>query len=395
MSYCHRNQLSTTRAAPSDGDTDASPGGIAPHRDGAPSDTDAFSALTAILKTPSLAADFSGRLRLWTEIKRLADIHRLTGWLAHATSHWLPAYERSWRDGVLMAHHRRHRQFLNRLGTLMEAFAAERIPCVVLKGPVLAERCYATPFLKFSRDLDLLVRSSDIRAAADAMERLGFVMRGDLPWRLHRKYAHHLTFTGKSEVQTVDVHYALKAGPRLIASDEWMNRAIEWRSPDGWQCQVLSPPDEVLYLVIHAAGHAFHRLRWLSDALALAKTLEEADRTRVRSLAIEMGVTGYFVAADMACREFFGEPLPVDVTGFKKPWLWSSLQPRHVVVMARRGEYSFGVRALDVCRMSGTPLSALDLCLENACGRLATGFYRLRGGALGPEVLAKSLRREN
>jgi hypothetical protein len=97
----------------------------------------------------------------------------------------------------------------------------------------------------------------------------------------------------------------------------------------------------------------------------------------------------------MACREFFGEPLPLDLSGFARPWLWTSLAPSHLRKMAQREDYSFGIRALDVCRMSGSPASALHLCLQNGRGKLPTLLYRLRGGATGPEVLARTIRQQS
>lgn len=350
---------------------------------------DAFDSFLAVLKTPALAVDLAARTEVWNEIKRLAEVHRLSGVLAYSTSTWLPGAERPWRDQLLMKHHRRHALFLRQLRDILAAFDAARIACVALKGPLLAERIHAVPFLKTSHDLDLVVRRSDIPEAARLMEALGFRLRGNLPWRVHQRYQHDVQFSGDGEVPLVEVHYALKAGANLIPAEEFVNRAVRWRAADGSDFPVLSRADEAFYLVIHAAGHGFHRLRWLYDALTVAKTLDVAEKARVLSLALEMQLTGYFVAGDMACREFFGEALPFDLTGFSRPWLWSSLQTRHVRTMARREVYRFGVHSLDVCRMSGSPLSALRLCLQYARVKLPTMIYRG-----GPDVLATTIRQQ-
>jgi len=347
--------------------------------------------LLAVLKTPTRAAEFAPQTELWSEIKRLAEIHRFSGLLAYSTSPSLPQSERSWRDRVLMLHHHRHRVFLDQQQRFSEAFSRQGMACVSLKGPILAERFHAVPFLKLSHDLDLLVRCSDIPAATDLMSSLGFELLGDFPWPLYRRYAHHLNFAGKGEVRMVEVHYALKAGAHLLRGEEFIDRAVSWRS-SGLACRILAPADEVFYLIIHAAGHAFHRLRWLYDARAATKTLSEADKARVRELAIQMGLTGYFVAADMGCREFFGESLGLDLSGFRRPWLWSTLETRHLRTMTQREEYSFAARTLDVCRMSGSPLSAARLCLQSGSGKLPTLLYRFTGGSVGPDVLARTIR---
>jgi hypothetical protein len=347
--------------------------------------------LLAVLKSPALAAEFAPQTALWSEIKRLAEIHRFSGLLAHSASAWLPPTERPWRDQILMQHHRRHRYFLNQQRVFIDAFRAKGIQCVSLKGPLLAERIHAVPFLKFSHDLDVLVRLADIPAATNLMNSLGFSLLGTLPWGLHRKYAHHLNFQGHGEVRMVEMHYALKAGACLMPGDAFIERAIDWQGSGGLECRILSPADEVFYLIVHAAGHAFHRLRWLYDAITAAKTLGAADRSKVRALAVDMGLTGYFVAADMGCHEFFGEPLPLDLSGFKNPWLWSGLQTSHLRTMTQREDYTFAARTLDVCRMSGTPLSAARLCLQSAGGKVPTLLYRVTGGPLGPHVLARTI----
>jgi hypothetical protein len=306
-------------------------------------------------------------------------------------SSWLPASERVWRDKTLMKHHRQHHQLLRQAQIFSEAFRAARIPCIALKGPVFAERIYPVPFLKNSSDLDLLVGVSAVAPSVRLLESLGARLTGDYPWIVMQKYKHHLFFAGSGDLRPTELHYFLKAGANILETKQFFNRAVTWQSAKGAEFLVLSPADEVFYLIVHAAGHAFQRLRWLYDALALAKTLDAPARADVRALALKMRLTGYFVAADMACREFFGEGLPIDLSGFPTPWLWSRLRSSHLREMARREDYKFGLRALDDCRMSGTPASALRLCLKNATGKLPLMFHQLTGGAVGPDVLSKSL----
>lgn len=355
-----------------------------------PHDT-ALGALLAVLKTPALAAELCGDPALWSEIKRLAEVHRLSGLLAWSVSAALPPAERPWRDSVLMTHHSRHQRFTGQLHSLVMELDNAGVPAVVLKGPVLAERFHPVPFLKLSHDLDILVRMSEIPTVTRLMLASGFRLVGGFPWRIQRNCEHHLNFVAAANGLMVEVHYSFKAGAHLFPSEEFIDRSVNWRSANGLDFRVLAPADEVFYLIVHAAGHAFQRLRWLYDALAAAKTLCAADRERVLSLAREGGLMGHLVAADMACREFFGESLGFDLSGCATPWLWSILKPKHLWTMAQRNDYSFANRTLDVCRMSGSPASALFLCLENGAGKWPAWLYRLRGGRVGPEVLARSL----
>ena len=71
----------------------------------------------------------------------------------------------------------------------------------------------------------------------------------------------------------------------------------------------------------------------------------------------------------------------MDLSGLGRPWLWSSLQAKRLRAMAQRENYQFAIRTLDVCRMSGSPASALRLCLQSGSGKIPVWLYRLRKGA--------------
>lgn len=352
--------------------------------------------LLAVLKTPALAADLSLRADLWTEIKRLAEIHRFPGLLAHATSPWLPASERPWRDRTLMTQHRRHAHRLQALRRLVDAFRNEGLPCVSLKGPLLAERFYPHPFLRPSNDLDLLINESDVGRTARLLARLGFDLEGSYPWRLQRRLVHHLNYGATDFSPRLEIHYDLRAGGRKFDSAEFLERSVVWRSPSGLESSVMCAADEAFFSCVHAANHAFHRLRWLYDTVTIARSLTPEERVRVRELAIRHGQTGHFVAASMAAQEFFAESLDLDCAGFAVPWLWCRLAPRHTRRMVERVEgitSTFLEKAgsrLDLCRMAGSPWDAARLFAWQADLEIRKRWYGLRT-PVDPEILARTL----
>jgi hypothetical protein len=355
----------------------------------------AFDSFLAVLKTPSLAAELASQTELWAEIKRLADIHRFAGWLAHSTSQWLPPFERPWRDKVLMAHHRRYLERLRALRRLVDAFRNDGLPCVSLKGPLMAERFYALPFLRPSNDIDLLIRENDVSAAARVMTKLGFQLDGRYPWHLQRRLIHHLNFGATDVSPRVEVHYDLRAGRHKFESTEFLDRSVSWRSPTGVESSVMSAADEAFYSTVHAANHAFHRLRWLYDAITIARTLSPDERVCVHELAVRHGQTGHFVAAALAAREFFGESLDLDCS-FPAPWLWCRLAPRHTRRMVERVEGTtstffekVGFR-IDLCRMAGSPLEVAQLFGRQADLEIRKRWYELRNPT-DPETLSRTL----
>ena len=61
------------------------------------------------------------------------------------------------------------------LSGILSAFHQGSSPLILLKGPLLAKRLYGDVHLRTSRDLDLLVRASDLRAARALLTKLGFM----------------------------------------------------------------------------------------------------------------------------------------------------------------------------------------------------------------------------
>lgn len=363
-------------------------------QNGMPSSPTPLDRLLAVLKSPALAAEFAPDIALWSEIKRLAEIHRFSGLLAYSTSAWLPAAERPWRDSVLMSHHRRHAQRLQALRLLTEAFRAEGLACISLKGPLLAERFYPVPFLRPANDLDLLIHERDVGSTVRLMQRLGFRLENGYPWRLQRRVNQHLNFAATESSPRVEVHYRWRAGGILIDSDEFADRCRNWRSPSGFESSVLSPADEAFYSCVHAANHAFHRLRWLYDVRTIAKSLRADERARLRELAIRHNQTGAFAAATMAAQEFFGETPALGCDGL--PPLWTGLSPRQTRRMVERVEGSTaslsekaGYR-LDLFRMTESPAKAAKLLISAADCEIRKKWYEMRH-PVDPEVLAQSL----
>jgi hypothetical protein len=350
--------------------------------------------LLAVLKTPSLAADFTSGTDCWSAIKRLAEIHRFAGLLAQRSSPWLPPSERKWRDQVLMSHHLRHLQRLHALRRLTEAFRSEGVTCVSLKGPLLAERFYPDPFLRPSSDLDLLIYERDVGAAVRLMQRLGFRLDGRYPWNLQRRVNQHLSFGSMKSSPRVEIHYSWLVGGILLDSTEFVDRSCLWRSPSGFNAGVLSTADEAFYSCAHAANHGFHRLRWLYDVITIARNLTPEDRLRVRELTIRHGQSGHFKAASMAAQEFFGETPQLGCDDLPAPW--TGLTPSQTRRMVERVEGNtatlrekIGYR-LDLFRMTGSFRQALHLLANTAYCELSKNWYEFRNPA-DPDILARTL----
>jgi hypothetical protein len=173
--------------------------------------------------------------------------------LRDSTERWL-------KVRTLWQSHARHA-----LDEALTALDAAAVPTVALKGPILGERLYPKPFLRPSADLDLLVTRADLDKATAALESIGYRHGKESQARFLRKFHYH-TILGRPCPPLVELHFSLSDRFGVeIPAEEFLSRAVAYRSTAGAPARVLSPEDEMLYLSIHAAGHRFTRLSWLYD----------------------------------------------------------------------------------------------------------------------------------
>jgi hypothetical protein len=145
-----------------------------------------------------------------------------------------------------------------------DALAAAGVRSVAIKGPMLGERLYGDSALRSSTDLDILIAYGDLPRALEAFASIGYAadektvadaLRGD----------HNVALIGPTP-PVIEAHFHLfRRFGATLSSDDFMSRAVSYRSKRGRQVNVLSPEDEFLFLCVHLAAHHFIRLAWLFD----------------------------------------------------------------------------------------------------------------------------------
>jgi hypothetical protein len=161
--------------------------------------------------------------------------------------------------------------------------ALEGIPFLVLKGAALGETLYCSPALRHSHDVDLLVRSTDRRAAGLALERAGFlpqredllVHENGLPILLHTRLFHLSQYHSSFE-------------------ELWS------RSLDGRLCAA----DNLVHACVHASySPSRGSLQWVCDAYLLARRQPDWDvvlQSAARGgLALPLHVTLRYLATEL------------------------------------------------------------------------------------------------
>jgi hypothetical protein len=173
---------------------------------------------------------------------------------------------------------------------VLAALAKAGLRAVALKGPVLAERLYGDPSLRYSSDLDILVSPHDLEPTSDLLQSLGYQERGGPYGRYERSHTHNLSFFhARHPLVELHFHLLVEFGVTVPAED-FLSRAVPYRAQDGTDCWVLSPADEAFYLCLHAVHHEFARFCWLYDIWTLVRLHPGLDWDDVYARAEQGGV---------------------------------------------------------------------------------------------------------
>lgn len=161
---------------------------------------------------------------------------------------------------------------LDDLRELLVAFAGAGIGAIVLKGAAFTEALYGNLALRPMKDLDLLVRPSDLDRAEELVRGLGYEPdEWFRPAAWYRTSLHHLVPYRRGET-VVEIHHRLlppgaPPGPTLAAV--WAR--AETRKLAQTDAMVLAPNDAFVHAALHVAVDRFAgRLRDLRDLAALA-----------------------------------------------------------------------------------------------------------------------------
>ena len=236
----------------------------------------------------------------WHRLLRKATYHRLLGLVRHHLNQLdlLSAAPTDVRDHLqrydseLAESRNRQRQTLS---SCIDAFVADDIAFVLLKGPVLQD-LYPEDVFRPSGDIDFLIRERELGRARIALESAGFQSGTRAPSRLSdleavefAQYFEQFRFL-REHFTEVEIHFRLyNYGVPDFAEEVWQRNRDQ--VIDGRPVSVLSLEDQFLYLVTHLNLHAFGRMLWYYDVAAFYWKWKDsfhwdtlADRARARGL---------------------------------------------------------------------------------------------------------------
>ncbi len=188
---------------------------------------------------------------------------------------------------------------------LLKLFVTQKIPALVVKGPVLAMQAYGDPTMRSYGDLDLLVRQVDIRRATESLQAIGYQAAVPLSAIDAGKIPGQYLFSKSDANLLVELHndFTLRYFPRRLPLDKFFERHI-LVGLDGHEAPALAVEDELVYICVHGATHFWGRLSWIADVAALIARQADLDWQNAVNTAKEVGAermlhTGLRLASDL------------------------------------------------------------------------------------------------
>lgn len=173
-------------------------------------------------------------------------------------------------------------QFSGEMVQISELFTKNKIRLLFLKGPVIAADIYGDISLRTSKDLDILIPSTDIQKAEEILYISGYVREEEPDYNDWKWRNHHVTFNHPQKNIQIEIHWRLHPRPKKVPSfNELWERKREsnlTRHPVFF----LGKEDLFLYLIAHGSKHGWFRLRWLVDIDLLVKKFFSLEKSNIQ-----------------------------------------------------------------------------------------------------------------
>ena len=251
----------------------------------------------------------------WMRFIQLARRHRVQGlaWmgLTGGQEPDFPQAAELLEDTKQIAHH--NLLSVAAATQLRDEFERKGLAFVFLKGLTLGALSYPQAMLKTSTDIDLLVDPSEIDAAEQCLEGLGYELEGQSRLESRRAAAAKEWTWVRRDGVVVDLHSRLADNPALLSTVNTRSAKQHVEISPGIVLPTLTCEPLFAYLCVHGTSSSWFRLKWVSD---LAAFLHRWSDDEIRSLCAAARSYAAGRCPDVALlvvEEFFGPQIPSDL----------------------------------------------------------------------------------
>ena len=212
---------------------------------------------------------------------------------------------------------------LAELRRLRALFDREQIPFLVFKGLTLSWLCFGRLGVRINRDIDILVAPEAMLQGHAALVAAGYCRvepEGELAPEavaLSLERTKDWVYVKPGTASIVELHHRLFDNVHLC-DPEVAARARRLTLFDQVEVATLAAEDEIAYLALHGAMHAWSRLKWLLDVAILIRDTPPADLDALLRRNRGGPAAGALHQAIALCWRLFTPPTAEPRTG--RPW---------------------------------------------------------------------------
>lgn len=188
---------------------------------------------------------------------------------------------------------------------MVELLASRGINALPYKGPILAQCIYGSLASRQMKDVDILVRPRDVKAAVASLASRGYErVTSALPGARRLGLEHQCVLTRPVDDVIIELHWSVvprALAPAVTLDDLWPNRLHT--TILGKPLSSPSHEDTLVVLCIHGAKHQWARLEWVCGVAELIRS-KPVDWHKVHARAKywhagRMLSTGLLLAAEL------------------------------------------------------------------------------------------------
>jgi hypothetical protein len=194
------------------------------------------------------------------------------------------------------------------------------IPFTCLKGPLLSQRIYNDPTVRYSKDIDILIDEQQIDTTVQFFLENGYDFQEGIVWpenkvkqKLLIEYTHHISFYNKELRFSIELHWKLMN--LLPLSSKKIKVLVDKNQIEttflGRNFTVLNTEFELLYLLLHGSRHGWRRLKWLVDVKDYP--MEQLNIPTLNKLVKEFKAQRIIGQTNFLLNKFFDQQLPSDI----------------------------------------------------------------------------------
>lgn len=187
------------------------------------------------------------------------------------------------------------------LQQLSQKFDLEGVHFMVIKGIALSQMLYGDYSFRSSRDIDILVKYSDVSKADSLLRQLGYVRSAPSEntntkqWHIYLQNYNHGKYHHPNGA-FVELHWRMhkyRIHPNTF-EDFYDNSIVVDIS--GITVRTLSEEGYLSYLCNHGAGHSWAALYWLIDVVRILEKIKEEDLFAALEKAKKGGTSAAFLS---------------------------------------------------------------------------------------------------